>query len=70
MEILLAFFGGLFIAFNDRFILFVKGLSGGTEFGMHQSNSMLGLVLALNGAFMAVGYLLIVRKLSGEIDTV
>jgi drug/metabolite transporter (DMT)-like permease len=37
---------------------------------MQQTNSLLGLVLALIGAFMAADYMLIGRELSGKIDTV
>lgn len=67
---LLAFLGGLIIAFNERCTFSGSGLSCGADFGMQQPNSLLGLGLALIGAFMAAGYMLIGRKLSGEIDTV
>jgi drug/metabolite transporter (DMT)-like permease len=67
---MLAFFGGLIIAFNERCTLSGAGLQCGANLGMRQANSLLGLVLALIGAFMAAGYMLIGRKLSGKIDTV
>jgi len=66
---LLAFLGGGIIAFNERCTLSVAGLQCGAEFGMRQNNSVLGLVLALVGAVMSAGYMLIGRKLSGKIDT-
>ncbi|MGB4595033.1 MAG: DMT family transporter [Anaerolineaceae bacterium] len=67
---LLALLGGAIIAINERCTLSVSGLQCGVDYGMQESSSLLGLFLALVGAFMAAGYMLIGRKLSGKIDTV
>lgn len=66
----LAVIGGVLIAFNEACAFGVGGFSCNLARVTAGSNKFLGLFLALFGAWMASGYMLIGRKLGSKIPTI
>lgn len=63
---ILAMLGGVIIAMNENCVLDRTGLACAV---VEKKASLTGLALALTGAWMGAGYMLIGRKLSAQIDT-
>lgn len=63
---ILAMLGGVIIAMNENCVLDRTGLVCAV---VEKKASLTGLALALTGAWMGAGYMLIGRKLSAQIDT-
>lgn len=65
-----AILGGVLIGLNESCALAETGLVCRSAADLSNASQPLGLFLALFGAWMAAGYMLIGRKLSAELDTV